>query len=232
MADAGHNRILVYSPSGSLLAQWGADGGNGAAGSGPGAFIHPEAVAVSPEENVYVADTNNNRVVELSPERQRARAVGLAWRARRRFHQPTGIAVDGAGRVYVVDRENNRVEVFGPSGEFLFKWGIRGVYPGDFSQPSAIAVDCDGDVYVADTNNNRVQRFDLVSPAASGCLRRPACWPPPLDVAPGAEGQPVRGRSGTLARARAGAAGQLPARLQDPRRPRPFHRAGGVATCR
>jgi hypothetical protein len=44
-------------------------------------------------------------------------------------------------------------------------------------------VDCTGNVYVADTNNNRVDRFDLVSPAPTGCIP-PASWPPPLNVPP------------------------------------------------
>ncbi len=183
VADSGHNRIVVYAPSGALLAHWGAEGGNGAGGSGPGAFVHPQAVAVAPQGNVYVADTGNNRVVELSPSGSVLAQWGSLGSGDGAFHQPTGIAVDGAGQVYVSDRENNRVQVFGPSGEFLFKWGIHGPFPGDFSQPTAIAVGCDGDVYVADTNNNRVQRFSLVSPAPTGCA--PAgSWPPPLDVAP------------------------------------------------
>ena len=183
VADTDHNRILVYSPTGTLLARFGAGGGNGSSGSGASEFNHPEAVAVDGAGNMYVADTYNNRIVELSP----AGAVINEWGSRGsgdgHFHSPTGIALDAAGNVYVVDSENNRIEVFDSSGHFLQKWGERGIGPGEFSQPTAIAVDCDGDVYVADTNNNRVERFDPVSPFGSGCLA-PGLWPPPLNVAP------------------------------------------------
>jgi tripartite motif-containing protein 71 len=183
VADTDHNRILVYSPAGVLLSRFGANGGNGSPGSGAGEFNHPEAVAVDDAGDMYVADTYNNRIVELSP----AGAVLAQWGSRGmadgRFHSPTGIALDAAGNVYVVDSENNRVEVFDSGGHFLEKWGERGIGPGEFSQPTAVAVDCDGDVYVADTNNNRVERFDPVSPFGSGCLA-PGLWPPPLNVAP------------------------------------------------
>ena len=66
VADTDHNRVLVYGPEGTLQARWGAGEGDGAAGSGPGAFDHPEAVAAAPSGSVYVADTANDRVVELS----------------------------------------------------------------------------------------------------------------------------------------------------------------------
>jgi DNA-binding beta-propeller fold protein YncE len=183
VADTAHNRVLVYGPTGALLAKWGAGAGNGAPGSGAGEFDHPGAVAVDGSGTAYVADTLNNRIVKLSA----AGAVLGEWGARGgadgRFHNPDGVAVDAAGVVYVLDGENNRVQVFDPNGRFLAKWGIRGSGLGAFSQPGAIAVDCSGAVYVADTNNNRVERFTLAAPNPSGCLA-PGSWPPPLDVAP------------------------------------------------
>jgi tripartite motif-containing protein 71 len=183
VADTNHNRVLVYGPEGSLQAKWGAGAGGGAPGGGADGFSHPGALAVAPSGNVYVADTGNDRVVELSPAGAAIGEWGTKGTADGHFRAPAGIAVDAAGDVYVLDSENDRVEVFEADGRFLAKWGLRGTAPGEFSQPTAIAVDCDGDVYVADTNNNRVERFDLLDPHASGCLA-PGSWPPPLNVAP------------------------------------------------
>ncbi len=183
VADTDHNRVLVYGPEGSLQAKWGAGAGDGAPGSGAGAFDHPGALAVAPSGSVYVADTGNDRVVELSPAGNAIGEWGSKGTADGRFRSPTGIAVDAAGNVYVVDSEDNRVELFEANGRFLARWGLRGTAAGELSQPTAIAVDCSGDVYVADTNNNRVERFDPVVPHASGCVA-PGSWPPPLNVAP------------------------------------------------
>jgi tripartite motif-containing protein 71 len=183
VADTNHNRMLVYSPAGSLLARVGAGGGDGSPGSAPGAFNHPGAVAVAPSGYVFVADTNNNRIVKLRPDGSFVGQFGQLGSADGRLHTPTGIAVDGAGRVYVVDSFNNRVQVFDESGRYLAKWGQRGIGPGDLSQPTAVAVGCEGSVFVADTNNNRIERFDPAAPAGVGCLAAGA-WPPPLDVAP------------------------------------------------
>jgi NHL repeat len=183
VADTNHNRVLVYGPEGALQAKWGAGEGDGASGSSPGSFNHPEALALAPSGNVYIADTGNDRVVELSPAGNVLSEWGSKGAAAGRMRAPSGVAVDAAGEVYVTDREDDRVDVFEAGGRFLAEWGLRGTAPGELSQPSAIAVDCSGAVYVADTNNNRVQRFQLVSPAASGCLA-PGAWPPPLNVAP------------------------------------------------
>jgi tripartite motif-containing protein 71 len=187
VADAGHNRVLVYGAEGRLLARWGAGGGNGAASSQPGGFNHPSGVAVrniaQGEENIYVADKGNDRIVELNANGDVLRQWGSAGTTDGRFHAPASVAIDGHGNVYALDSENNRVELFEGDGHFLAKWGVRGPYLGDFSQPAAIALDCAGNVYVADTNNNRVERFILTNPAPTGCLA-PEAWPPPLDVAP------------------------------------------------
>jgi DNA-binding beta-propeller fold protein YncE len=183
VADAGHNRVLVYSPEGTLLAKWGAGAGDGTAGNGAGEFNHPSAVAVDGAGDVYVADTYNNRVVKLTAGGGVLGEWGSAGTGDGRFRSPSGVAVDGAGEVYVLDGENNRVELFDANGHFLAKWGQRGPGLGEFSKPVGLAVGCDGAVYVADTFNNRVQRFSPDSPAPSGCLAR-GSWPPPLDVAP------------------------------------------------
>jgi len=182
VADTHHNRVLVYGPEGSLQARWGAGGGDGAAGDGPGDFEHPEGVAVDAAGDVYVADTGNDRVVELSPAGTVLAEWGSQGTGDGRFRSPTGVAVDAAGDVYVVDRENDRVQVFAPGGRFLAKWGVRGDGVGELSQPTAVAVGCEGAVYVADTNNNRVQRFVGAS-VGGGCVA-PGAWPPPLNVAP------------------------------------------------
>jgi tripartite motif-containing protein 71 len=199
LADSGHNRILLYGPEGTLRARWGAGEGNGAPGGAPGAFDHPQALAIDRAGEVYVADTGNDRVVKLSAEGAVLGEWGTRGSGDGHFRSPTGIGVDAAGVVYVLDGENNRVQVFSAGGRFLARWGTRGIGVGQFSQPGALAVGCEGDVYVADTNNNRIERFEPLSPAGTGCLA-PGAWPPPLDVAPVLRVRLLRS-TGVLARA-------------------------------
>ncbi len=183
VADSAHNRILVFGPEGKLLARWGAGGGDGSAGSGAGAFVHPQALALDRAGDIDVADTGNNRIVRLDPAGNVIGGWGAPGTAAGHFHAPNGIGVDGAGTVFVLDSQNNRVQAFSEDGRYLYRWGNRGPGPGQLSQPGALAVGCEGNVYVADTNNNRIERFEPGLRTGVGCVPSSA-WPPPLDVAP------------------------------------------------
>ena len=198
VADSAHNRILVFGPEGNLLTRWGAGGGDGTAGSGAGAFSHPQAVAVDRAGDVDVADTGNNRIVRLDPGGTVTGGWGAPGTAPGHFHAPDGIGVDGAGTVFVLDSENNRVQAFSEDGRYQYGWGNRGPGPGQLSQPAALAVGCEGDVYVADTNNNRIERFEPGLRSGVGCVPSSA-WPPPLDVAPVLSVK-LLGSTGVLAR--------------------------------
>ena len=113
-------------------------------------FATPGDVAVDASGNVYVADTSNNRVVEVSP-------TGTQTTIGSGFLTPYGVAVDASGNVYVADTSNNRVVEVSPTG-------TQTTIGSGFSFPHGVAVDASGNVYVADTQNNQVWQ---VTPSGS-----------------------------------------------------------------
>ncbi|MGD0120379.1 MAG: hypothetical protein ABSD30_20105, partial [Candidatus Binatus sp.] len=88
----------------------------------------PQGVAVDGDNNVWVADTGNNRVVEYSgPVTADSFFANLVFGqlgsftsktannggiGKNTLNQPTGVAVDGHGNLYVADASNNRVLEF------------------------------------------------------------------------------------------------------------------------
>jgi DNA-binding beta-propeller fold protein YncE len=128
-------------------------------------------VAVDGEGNVYVVDSDNNRIEKLDANGK----FLLAWGNKApdsppfppgQFNQPWGIAVDKSGNVYVADTWDYRIQKFDASGKFLTEWGSNGdtrgdpkVNPTQFYGPRAIAVDAQGNVLVTDTGNKRVLKF-------------------------------------------------------------------------
>ena len=92
-----------------MLSEW------GSRGTGDGRFRAPTGVAVDAAGDVYVLDSENNRVAGVRPERATSsRSGALRGAGLGEFSQPSAIAVGCDGDVYVADTNNNRVERFDP----------------------------------------------------------------------------------------------------------------------
>ena len=113
----------------------------------------PYAIAVDSTGSVYIADSNNNRVLKetLSGSAYTESEIGSG------LNSPAQIAVDGQGNIYIADSGNDRIV------KETLNAGVysQTVLEGGFSAPNGIAVDGDGNVYVADTLNNRVFKLTL-----------------------------------------------------------------------
>jgi DNA-binding beta-propeller fold protein YncE len=181
VADHGNNRLQKFSPTGRFLARWGANGGDGTAGSGDGEFRIPRGIAVDHAGHVYVADKGNHRIQELSPTGRFMRrwgahgGDGTPGVGDGEFNLPYNIALDGAGNLYVTDVLNHRVQKFSPTGRFLAKYGHNGgdgspgAGPGEFDEPYGIAADCRFNMYVSEEGNFRIQKLGLPGLPAPRC---------------------------------------------------------------
>src|SRR2546421_947902 len=96
----------------------------GTGGGGDGQYVRPRAVSVSPGNDVYVADTDNNRVQKLTSEGVFVAKWGSTGSGDSQFDFPQGIANDSDGNVYVSDFRNSRIERFSPTGAFLGQWAV------------------------------------------------------------------------------------------------------------
>jgi kumamolisin len=120
VADSGNNAIRKVSPSGAVTTLAGSPDGSAGSADGFGTsarFNLPTGVAVDASGNVFVADSNNDTIREVTPSgsvttvagspRQTGSVDGLSTSAR--FYTPADVAVDGNGIVYVADNVNNTV---------------------------------------------------------------------------------------------------------------------------
>jgi uncharacterized protein (TIGR03437 family) len=131
-------------------------------------------VAVDSTGNVYVADTNNNRVRKVSPNGVITTVAGIGiagfsgdggLAVNAQVGNPIAVAVDTVGNVYIADG-SLRVRKLFLSGLIATIAGnaTRG-YSGDggsgpnatLNAPSALAINAAGSIWVADTLNNAVR---------------------------------------------------------------------------
>jgi hypothetical protein len=191
IADSGDNVVREITPDGVI---------HRFAGTGfPGALLsrnatsseldHPDAVAVNARGDAYIADTYNNRVLEVTPFGGITVVAGTGRPGYSgdghpgifaSLDQPTGLAVDAKGNLYIADAANNvirRVDartgiittVAGDYAAGKANDGLGG-FSGDggpatkaqLNDPQGVAVDGAGDLFIADTFNSAVRE---VTPA-------------------------------------------------------------------
>ncbi len=138
---------------------------------GPGAlegqFSFPKGSAVDSRGNIYVVDSQNNRIQKFDSEGRFITVWGSAGEAPGQFGEPWGIAVDAEDNVYVADTWNHRIQKFTDGGTLITQWGTFQDVGGELLEPQGtfygprdIAIDAEGNVYITDTGNKRVQKFD------------------------------------------------------------------------
>jgi sugar lactone lactonase YvrE len=193
VADTANNVIRMISPD----AQVTTIAGSGIYGraNGPGlsaAFAFPSAVAVGPDDNVYVSDTYNHRICKLT----RPATDGAQWTVTNlagtgtagflngagsvaRFSYPYGLDLDASGNIYVADALNHRIRKVTPGGTVST---FAGSGQAGFSADGALLADAKFDtpqgvvivakagfqetVCVADRGNNRIRLITTTSDAS------------------------------------------------------------------
>ncbi|MDA0711201.1 MAG: NHL repeat-containing protein, partial [bacterium] len=180
-ADTNNRRIRKIDTSGIITTVAG-NGNSGYAGDGGPAtsasLADPSGIAVDASGNVYIADTNNQRIRKVNSAGTITTIAGdgnagfsgeggLATAARINF--PTGLFVDNAGNVFFADRENHRVRKVDALGVITTvagtgSFGSSGdggpATSASLAFPSGVFVDGTGAVYIADRFNYKVRKID------------------------------------------------------------------------
>lgn len=143
----------------------------------------PAALALDTAGNLYIADSLNNRIREVSAANGTISTVGgtgaasftgdggLATAAT--LNQPTGIGLDEANNLYIADSGNNRIrEVTAGNGDINTVAGTGATtYNGDspspgtatstnLNFPTGLAVDATGNVYFSDHASDRIRELN------------------------------------------------------------------------
>jgi DNA-binding beta-propeller fold protein YncE len=160
----------------------------GSSGSGSGQFNAPWGVATDPSNNIYVTDTNNQRVEVFDSNGNFVRAFGSNGNGDEQFKEPRGIGVNKEGssnntsnlRVYVADpgqpNTDKRLRKYNTNGNFQDDLGRS-----DLGTPRDIAIDSNNNVWVVDASatgevflfDNRGNFRAIFSPSGSGALANP-----------------------------------------------------------
>jgi hypothetical protein len=154
----GNARVHRFTADGKLIQSWGEPG------TGPSQFNLPHDIWVLPDERVFVADRENDRIQIFS-------LTGKFIEQWTHVQRPTGLCVRD-GLIYVSELwwipgqrsyrrgkiekdEPGRVTVMDMNGKVLARFGHEGerTAPGNFIAPHGICADSRGDIYVSEVTH-------------------------------------------------------------------------------
>lgn len=115
VSDGDNHRVLIIDGSGQVLRTV----GTGNRASGKDGFNVPAAITTDAAGNLYVVDTLNGRVVELSPDGKYVGEFGKYGATAGSLQRPKGVAVDASGRVFISDGLGSVVDVYAADGSYL-----------------------------------------------------------------------------------------------------------------
>ncbi len=157
--ERAKHRVLKISAGGVVSVLAGSTRGFRDGAGQTAKFNFPMGLAVDSDDNIYVADSNNNRIRKISPSGQ-VTTIGQ----RTDFSDPFEVASGPDGNLYVADRGGNRVIRLSLQGEATVIAGSgtqpdgTGTYP-RLGRPTGIDVDASGNVYIAEIENHTIRKI-------------------------------------------------------------------------
>ncbi len=184
VADTGNNRVRRVDAATGVITTIAGTGVSGFSGDGGPAvsasLAYPQGVAVDGLGNIFVADTNNQRIRRVDAITGVISTVagtgtfGFAGdggaAAGARLAYPQGVAVDGLGNLFIADSNNHRLRRVDAATSVITTAAGDGAngFAGDdgaatsasLGAPRGVALDAAGNLYIADTGNQRIRRVD------------------------------------------------------------------------
>ncbi len=162
------NHVIRMVTSGGTISTFAGNNTGGYSGDGGAAIAAqldlPTGVAVDKSGNVYIADSANNAIREVSGGNINTIVGSNVGQV---LNDPESVLVDSSGNLYISEQSGYRISkysngnltVLAGNGNIGFS-GDNGPGTGaSLDEPTGIALDANGYLYICDTINNRIRKL-------------------------------------------------------------------------
>src|ERR1022692_190075 len=179
IADFNNNRIREVGTNGIITTVAG-NGTNGFSGDGSAAtnaeFYYAASVAVDTTGNLFIADSQNNRIRKVGTNGIISTVAGNGGygdfgdggpATNAELSIPSSVAVDATGNLFIAD--NNYIRKVGTNGIIItvagngtngFSGDSGSATNAELNDPQRVVVDANGNLFIADSYNNRIREVD------------------------------------------------------------------------
>ena len=185
VGDTNNSVVRKVSSSGSITTYAGVAGGyyagyGGDGGPATSAYLsNPHGLAVDPIGNLYIADTGNDAIREVTLDGIITTLTGNRYpgysgdngpAVDAQLSSPGAVAVDSNGNIYIADTGNYAIRKISTNGIITTvagsgMWGYSGdngpATSAQLASPSGVAVDAGGNIYIADSKFSSIRKVSV-----------------------------------------------------------------------
>lgn len=122
---------------------------------------HPVALALSPEDNLYLLDAQLAAVARLTLQGELITQAGGPGSGDLQFSDPADLSIFSGLDLFVADRGNDRIVRLNRRLNYLAQYSSGDNTPSDlaFEKPLSVLQNARGDLFIADGGNDRVLKI-------------------------------------------------------------------------
>jgi sugar lactone lactonase YvrE len=175
VADSANHVIRKITIDGIVSTFAGTQGAQGFQDGTSPTFNFPCGLAISPNGDLFVADTGNQIIRKITTAGVASTVAGAAGQSGAldgaaslaRFDSPLGIVVATNGTIYVADTGNHTIRAISSAGDVTTLAGSAGDWgtsdglgaAARFNGPLGLALDRNGNLFVSDSNNHTIRKI-------------------------------------------------------------------------
>ncbi len=122
----------------------------------------PQSISIDLKNNVYIADTNNHRILKFNPNGEFIKSVGGFGWGKDQFDRPVDISAKSALDIFIADHNNHRIERYDKDLNY-----ISSLYADEsknenlqFGYPLSMSLSMHGELFIIDGENIRLLKIN------------------------------------------------------------------------